>query len=150
MSSTSDDSLPPPMQEPVGVPAPPPVVAPQHEAVLAQLAREFLQEKRVERRWRTVFRMFWLLLSGLLVYSLWLQGKHVTPTTAPHTALVEVRGEIAADTEASAELLLASNAGVASVGVSFGAHDHETFAEHKPLFVAHSTRELHDWLIEHA
>lgn len=48
------------------------------------------------------------------------------------------------------DLLLASNAGVASVGVSFGAHDHETFAEHKPLFVAHSTRELHDWLIEHA
>jgi phosphoglycolate phosphatase len=48
------------------------------------------------------------------------------------------------------DLLLASNAGVASVGVSFGAHDHETFAEHQPLFVAHSTRELHDWLITHA
>ncbi|PTT80134.1 HAD family hydrolase [Pelomonas sp. HMWF004] len=48
------------------------------------------------------------------------------------------------------DLLLASNAGAASVGVSFGAHDHETFAEHRPLFVAHSTRELHDWLIAHA
>ena len=108
MSSTSDDSLPPPMQEPVGVPTPPPVVAPQHEAVLAQLAREFLQEKRVERRWRTVFRLFWLTLAGLLVYSLWLQGRHVSPTATPHTALVEVRGEIAADTEASAELLLAA------------------------------------------
>ncbi len=48
------------------------------------------------------------------------------------------------------DLLLAQNAGVASVGVSFGAHDHETFAAHNPLFVAHSTRELHDWLITHA
>ena len=48
------------------------------------------------------------------------------------------------------DLLLAANAGAASVGVSFGAHDHETFAEHKPLFVAHSTQELHDWLIQHA
>jgi phosphoglycolate phosphatase len=48
------------------------------------------------------------------------------------------------------DLLLAQNAGVASVGVSFGAHDHETFADLKPLFVAHSTRELHDWLIQHA
>jgi phosphoglycolate phosphatase len=48
------------------------------------------------------------------------------------------------------DLLLAQNAGVASVGVSFGAHDHATFAEHRPLFVAHSTRELHDWLVEHA
>ncbi len=48
------------------------------------------------------------------------------------------------------DLQLAANAGTPSVGVSFGAHDHETFAEFNPLFVAHSTRELHDWLIEHA
>jgi protease IV len=108
MSTPTDDTLPPPMQEPVGVPSPPPLMAPQHEAVLAQLARDFLRERRAERRWRTVFRLFWLTLAGLLVYSFWLQGRHVTPTAAPHTALVEVRGEIAADTEASAELLLAA------------------------------------------
>jgi phosphoglycolate phosphatase len=48
------------------------------------------------------------------------------------------------------DLQLAMNAGAASVGVSFGAHDHETFAELKPLFVAHSTPELHRWLIDHA
>ncbi|KQW42135.1 peptidase S49 [Pelomonas sp. Root662] len=94
------------MQEPVGVP--PPAVAPHQEAVLAQLARDFLRERRVERRWRTVFRLFWLVLAALLVYSVWLQGRHVTPSAAPHTALVEVRGEIAVDTEASAELLVAA------------------------------------------
>jgi protease-4 len=107
MSSNTDDSLPPPMQEPVGVPAPPPA-APLNETLLAQLARDFLRERRVERRWRTVFRLFWLLLTALVVYTFWLQGRHVTPTTTPHTALVEVRGEIAADTEASAEMLLAA------------------------------------------
>ena len=48
------------------------------------------------------------------------------------------------------DLLLAQNAGAASVGVSFGAHDHATFAEFNPRFVAHSTRELHDWLVQHA
>jgi phosphoglycolate phosphatase len=48
------------------------------------------------------------------------------------------------------DLLLARNAGVASVGVSFGAHAHEAFAEYAPLFVAHSMRELHDWLLENA
>src|SRR5437868_1673608 len=105
MSSTSEDTLPPPMQEPVGMP---PLVTPATEPLLAQLAQDFLRERRAERRWRTVFRLFWLLLASLLVYSLWLQGRHVTPTTTPHTALVEVRGEIAADTEASAELLLAA------------------------------------------
>jgi phosphoglycolate phosphatase len=35
------------------------------------------------------------------------------------------------------------------VGVSFGAHDHESFAEFNPLFVAHSTAELHEWLLQH-
>jgi protease-4 len=102
--TTPNDDLPPPMRDPIGSP---PVVAPAHEPMLADLARDFLRERRTERRWRTVFRLFWLLLAGLLVYSLWLQGRHMTTTTAPHTALVEVRGEIAADTEASAEQLLA-------------------------------------------
>jgi phosphoglycolate phosphatase len=48
------------------------------------------------------------------------------------------------------DLLLASNAGTASVGVSYGAHDHAAFEAHGPLFVAHSTRELHDWLLAYA
>jgi phosphoglycolate phosphatase len=48
------------------------------------------------------------------------------------------------------DLLLARNAGVASVGVSFGAHAHEAFAPYSPLFVAHSMQELHAWLLENA
>jgi phosphoglycolate phosphatase len=48
------------------------------------------------------------------------------------------------------DLLLASNAGAHRVAVSYGAHDREAFGAHGPLFVAHSTRELHDWLLEHA
>ena len=47
------------------------------------------------------------------------------------------------------DLLLAANAGAASVGVSYGAHDHETFAAFEPRFVAHSTAELHGWLRSH-
>jgi phosphoglycolate phosphatase len=47
------------------------------------------------------------------------------------------------------DLLMAANAGVASVGVSFGAHDHDSFAAYRPQFVAHSTSELHDWLVTH-
>jgi phosphoglycolate phosphatase len=48
------------------------------------------------------------------------------------------------------DLLLARNAGVPSVGVSFGAHAHEEFAEYSPLFVAHSMQELHAWLLQNA
>jgi phosphoglycolate phosphatase len=48
------------------------------------------------------------------------------------------------------DLQLAANAGVASVGVSYGAHDHGAFAAFTPLQVVHSTRELHDWLLSDA
>jgi phosphoglycolate phosphatase len=48
------------------------------------------------------------------------------------------------------DLLLARNAGAAGIGVAFGAHQHESFAEYAPLHVAHSTRDLHDWLVAHA
>ena len=48
------------------------------------------------------------------------------------------------------DLQLAANAGAASVAVSYGAHEREAFDVHEPLFVAHSTRELHDWLLAHA
>ena len=48
------------------------------------------------------------------------------------------------------DLAMARNAGVPSLAVGFGAHDHESFAEFEPLAVVHSTRELHDWLLAHA
>ncbi|MFT3956778.1 MAG: HAD-IA family hydrolase [Piscinibacter sp.] len=48
------------------------------------------------------------------------------------------------------DLQLAANAGTASIGVSYGAHAHEAFEEFDTRFVAHSTAELHDWLVRHA
>jgi len=48
------------------------------------------------------------------------------------------------------DLQLARNAGTPRVAVSYGAHDHEAFAEFEPLTIAHSTRELHDWLLQNA
>ena len=47
------------------------------------------------------------------------------------------------------DLQMAANAGCPSVGVSYGAHEPEAFDAFKPLFVAHSVRELHDWLLAH-
>lgn len=45
------------------------------------------------------------------------------------------------------DLQMALNAGCPSVGVAYGAHDHTTFAPLQPLSVAHTVRELHDWLL---
>jgi phosphoglycolate phosphatase len=48
------------------------------------------------------------------------------------------------------DLQMALNAGCASVGVSYGAHEPEAFVALKPLVVAHDVAQLHDWLHTHA
>ncbi|HEY8908368.1 MAG TPA: HAD-IA family hydrolase [Rhodoferax sp.] len=48
------------------------------------------------------------------------------------------------------DLQMALNAGCASVGVSYGAHDHAVFDALRPLYVAHSVAQLQDWLLAHA
>jgi phosphoglycolate phosphatase len=45
------------------------------------------------------------------------------------------------------DLQMARNAGCASVGVSYGAHEPDGFAALQPQAVVHSVRELHDWLL---
>jgi len=48
------------------------------------------------------------------------------------------------------DLELADNAGAASVGVSYGAHNPAAFAALGPRHVAHSTADLHAWLAANA
>ena len=47
------------------------------------------------------------------------------------------------------DLQLAANAGTASTGVSYGAHDHNAFQDFDTRHVAHSTAELHGGLLQH-
>lgn len=47
------------------------------------------------------------------------------------------------------DLQMALNAGCPSVGVSYGAHDHASFAALSPLYVAHSVADLKHWLLNH-
>jgi phosphoglycolate phosphatase len=48
------------------------------------------------------------------------------------------------------DLQMALNAGCASVGVSYGAHEPDAFHALSPRFIAHSVPELHDWLLVNA
>jgi phosphoglycolate phosphatase len=45
------------------------------------------------------------------------------------------------------DLQMAVNAGCASVGVSYGAHEPDAFAVLAPRHIAHSVQDLHDWLL---
>ena len=48
------------------------------------------------------------------------------------------------------DLQMALNAGCPSVGVSYGAHEPDAFEILRPLHVAHSVQDLHDWLLGNA
>lgn len=48
------------------------------------------------------------------------------------------------------DLQMALNAGCASVGVSYGAHEPASFDVLKPRHVAHSVADLHRWLLDNA
>ncbi|MDC6166210.1 MULTISPECIES: S49 family peptidase [unclassified Roseateles] len=105
-----NDDLPQAIPDPIGSPARPSQSgAPaSQEAVLAQFARDYLRDRRSERRWRVFFRLAWLALVIAVLWLLLAQRQVGTAPNTPHTALVEVRGEIAVDTEASAELMLSA------------------------------------------
>ncbi len=76
------------------------------EGALERVAVELLRQQRSERRWRVFFRLAWLGLAlAVALVLLAGRGGRSAPST-PHTALVEVRGEIALDSEASAEGLV--------------------------------------------
>jgi protease-4 len=106
--STPEDQLPPGAATPAPLPAPAPRTPPASwDAVAEQFARDMLRDRRAERRWRNFFRLTWLLLVMAVAYALFAARNHTpTPAAGPHTALIEIRGEIAAGAEASAENLL--------------------------------------------
>jgi protease IV len=75
-------------------------------ATLEKLAFASLREQRAARRWKTFVRLAWLAFFIALV---WFAVTRATPTTAktaPHTAVVEIKGEIAAGADASAEFVV--------------------------------------------
>ena len=77
------------------------------ERGMTHFTTELLRERRADRRWRVFFRLAWLLLFVFIFWSLLSNRGHSGTASGPHTALVEVRGEIAAEGEASAENLIA-------------------------------------------
>ena len=76
------------------------------ESTLERLATGLVANQRSERRWRNFFRFCWLGLAIALAWAMLAYRGGPAASTSPHTALVEIRGEIAPDAEANAEALL--------------------------------------------
>ncbi|EWS65812.1 S49 family peptidase [Hydrogenophaga aromaticivorans] len=77
-------------------------------ATLEKLAFAALAEQRAARRWTVFWRLMWLLLAGAVLWMVFRSDAGVASVSTPHTALIEIRGEIAAGAEASADNVVTS------------------------------------------
>ena len=77
-------------------------------STLEKIAMAAIAEQRQARRWRNGLRLAWLLFVVTLT---WFGLQHSTvpsDVTRPHTAVVEIKGEIASDSEASADTIISA------------------------------------------
>ncbi len=75
---------------------------------LEKLVFAALTEQRQARRWRNFVRLAWLLFLAVVAWLVISRNGPPTDSSTPHTAMVEIKGEIAAGAEASADLIVAA------------------------------------------
>jgi phosphoglycolate phosphatase len=135
----------------------------QHELVLFDGTLAMLQALKARNHWLAVATGKSRRGLDEALDTVQLKGLFDGTRTADETAgkpnplmLQQLMSEFGADPDRTLmigdtthDLQLARNAGTASIGVSFGAHESEAFAALAPLHVAHSTADLHDWLLRH-
>lgn len=67
-----------------------------------------LNEQRSARRWKLFFRLLWLGLIAALAWWIYTSDSVGSTVSEPHTAMVEIKGEIASGSEANAQAVMAS------------------------------------------
>jgi protease-4 len=77
-------------------------------ATMERLVFETLREQRSARRWRTVRSIAWLLFFAFILWALMHRGTQTSDKSTPHTAVIEIKGEIAAGGDNSAEAVTAA------------------------------------------
>jgi phosphoglycolate phosphatase len=136
----------------------------QHEIVLFEGTLTMLKALKARNHWLTVATGKSRKGLDEALTSVELRGMFDATRTADETAskpnpqmLLELMREFGIEPERTLmigdtthDLLLAANAGAASVGVSYGAHEPASFAEFAPLHIAHSVADLNEWLARHA
>ncbi len=107
----SDDSAAPPAAapsafEPQAARQAPAAGVASLEHTVERLVQDLLRDRRSERRWRVFFRLAWFGLFLAVAYAIFVEARGPSGPVGPHTALVEIKGEIAGDSDASAEAIV--------------------------------------------
>jgi len=107
----------PPAATPTPIPAPAAATTPAAQSAqapgwergtLERLLFATLEEQKAARRWRAFVRLAWLAFFIFLVWALTYKGSVGGEKLAPHTAVIEIEGEIGPKSEASAEFIIAA------------------------------------------
>jgi len=77
-------------------------------STLEKLAFAALAEQRAARRWKAAVWLAWLVFFVYLSWAAIGHGPAATDVSSPHTAVVEIKGEIASGADASAETVVAA------------------------------------------
>ena len=72
-------------------------------ATLEKLVFATIREQQAARRWKMFTRFMWLAILGAIVWFVYNSANMASAPSTPHTAVVEIKGAIASDSEASAE-----------------------------------------------
>ena len=75
---------------------------------LEKLAFSMLEEQRTARRWKMFWRFVWLAVAGAVVWAGFAKAPSASAPATPHTAVIEIKGEIGAGVDASALNILDS------------------------------------------
>ena len=78
------------------------------EALLEKLVLANLEERKAQRRSRNIGRGLWLAIALVVVWAMFGRGCASKGSALPHTAVVEIKGEIASGADASAENIVAA------------------------------------------
>jgi protease IV len=77
-------------------------------SALEKLATTYMAEQKSARRWRTFVRLAWLTFFVVLAWNILDRGVPTKEFSAEHTAVIEIKGEIATGGESSADQVVAS------------------------------------------
>ncbi len=84
-------------------------IAPSAEAsLLEKLVMANIEEKKAARRSRNIGRGFWFAIALVLAWAMFGRGCATKNSSTPHTAVIEIKGEIADGADANASNIVAS------------------------------------------
>ena len=81
---------------------------PWERATVEKLLFAALKEQQAARRWKLFGRLLWLLVVGTIAWMLFNGNTMSSAVSTPHTAVIDIKGEIASGAEASADNVIAS------------------------------------------